>query len=67
MEGAVTVAVALLMTFAGFQMVETAEAWGAHATATPTQPEIGVPVLQSATATAGHCAVDLPHVEEFHG
>ena len=69
MEGAVTVTAALLMTFAGYEMVQAAHVSEAHATASTMQPNIGGPVRETATAT--ECAhptlVSLPHVDEARG
>ncbi len=68
-EGAVTVAAALLMTFAGYAMVQAAHVSGAHATASTMQPETAGPAMH--TVTAAHCAhptlVSLPHVDEGRG
>jgi len=68
-EGAVTLAAALLMTFAGYEMAQAAHVSEAHATASTMQPNNGGPVMQA--ATAADCAhprlVSLPHVDEGRG
>jgi hypothetical protein len=66
-EGAVTLAAALLMTFAGFEVAETAQAPTAHAKASRSQPEMGVPVPPNATAAADRVgtAIAMPHVDEL--
>ena len=68
-EGAVTVAAALLMTFAGYEMVQVAHVSEAHTAASTMQPNIGGPVME--TATARDCThprlVSLPHVDEGRG
>ena len=68
-EGAVTVAAALLMTFAGYEMAQAAHVSEAHASASTLQPNIGGPVAQG--ATAADCVhprlVSLPHVDEGRG
>ena len=68
-EGAVTLAAALLMTFAGYEMVQVAHVSEAHATAPTMQPNIGGPLTE--TVTAVECAhpslISLPHVDEARG
>jgi hypothetical protein len=72
-DGLVTVAVALLMTFAGYEMLESTPSSATQAGAAPAQAKSAVPAVTHArasvapgsSATEFNCAITMPHVDEI--